>query len=651
MAEELVLDVKTNIKSATVDTKEYKKSLEQVNEEINLQTRFIIDQEKELIKLKAKQDAIPKGAYYAGMSQLNDKIRETTAELKDEKQGLKLLKQEQKEATQENKKFTSTQKEGSKVSKDSIGNFRVMGVSLNGVKKGFKKVIPTAKAMFSTIKAGIMSTGIGALVLAVVALMQHFKRSEAGQEKFQRIMAAIGAVTAQVADAFANLGGIIIDTFQDPMPALKKFGNGLLKFLKDPTGATRDMFVKATIAAKDFVDETKKEVDALDEVTLARQKAHHIDRALKVERAKANREINDIRLQAEDRENQNATKRIALLRKAQAIEEDITKKEIESKKILIDAQQLEMAQGLNTIEAKDKLAQLQAELINLDTKKLRSQRLLQTQITTAVREEIAIKEQEAKDAQAIIDAEWDAKIEENDKWNEMQLAESELLLSLQQENSLSLIEDLKERALAELKIQEEKELASVEMMENAEEIKEQIRIKYARLRGEVVKKSAKDEMKWEDMTQDQKLNKVKNTSGEMSKILGEESAAGKAFAVTQATIDTYQGATAAYASMAKIPYVGPVLGAIAAGAAIVSGLANVKAILATGDGGGGGGGPSPAAAPPPAAAPQTPAPQMMSGAFELGGGEEVEPTRAYVVSDDITASQNGLEVIRRRATI
>jgi hypothetical protein len=46
-----------------------------------------------------------------------------------------------------------------------------------------------------------------------------------------------------------------------------------------------------------------------------------------------------------------------------------------------------------------------------------------------------------------------------------------------------------------------------------------------------------------------------------------------------------------------------------------------------------------------------PAPQMMSGAFELTGGQEVEPARAYVVSDDITNNQNKLAIIRRRATI
>ena len=59
-------------------------------------------------------------------------------------------------------------------------------------------------------------------------------------------------------------------------------------------------------------------------------------------------------------------------------------------------------------------------------------------------------------------------------------------------------------------------------------------------------------------------------------------------------------------------------------------------------GGGGGGGIS---------APAPPAPQMMSGAFELSGGVEPEPTKAYVVTDEMTSSQNQLANIRRRATI
>ena len=637
MAEELVLDVKSNIKSVTKETKDWAKSLKEVNEQISIQESVITDLEKDLIKLKAQQDAIPKGAYVQGMDKLNRKIKETSTELKLEKVALKELTGQQKEASKEVKKSTAAQKENNKESKESIANFQFMGVSLNGVKKGFQQVIPTAKAMFGTIKAGIMSTGIGALVLAVAALTQSFKRSEAGQEKFQRIMAGIGAVTSQVLDLFSDLGETIIDAVTSPMKAVKSLGKGIGKFLKDPLNTTREVFTQTAVAVKTLVDETKKEVDALVEVTMARQKAHRIDRQLKVERAKANRQINDIRLEAEDRENKSATERIALLRKAQTIEEGITQKEIQSKKILIEAQKLEMAQGKNNIEAKDKLAQLQEELINLDTKKLRSQRLLQTQITTAVREEKALKEQAAEEAQAEIDANI-----------ERTKSEAEVLLALQQENTLALIENLQEKALAELKIQEDKEIASAELMENAELVKEQIRIKYDRKREEVTKKTAKDEIKWAEMTSKEKLSIASNTAGNLSQILGEETAAGKAAAIVQATIDTYASAQSSFKALSGIPVVGPALGGIAAAAAVASGLKNVQAIASAGGGGGGGGGSVPA---PATAQAQPPAPQMMSGDFSIGGLEAPEPVKAFVVTDEMTNSQNQLADIRRRATI
>jgi len=59
-------------------------------------------------------------------------------------------------------------------------------------------------------------------------------------------------------------------------------------------------------------------------------------------------------------------------------------------------------------------------------------------------------------------------------------------------------------------------------------------------------------------------------------------AIGKAAAITQAIINTYQSATGAYAAMASIPYVGPALGAAAAAAAIAAGMANVAAIRSQG---------------------------------------------------------------------
>ena len=63
---------------------------------------------------------------------------------------------------------------------------------------------------------------------------------------------------------------------------------------------------------------------------------------------------------------------------------------------------------------------------------------------------------------------------------------------------------------------------------------------------------------------------------------------GKAGAASLALVKTYEGAQNVFASAAAVPYVGWILAPIAAAAAVVSGLANVQAILSTSYGGGGG---------------------------------------------------------------
>lgn len=129
----------------------------------------------------------------------------------------------------------------------------------------------------------------------------------------------------------------------------------------------------------------------------------------------------------------------------------------------------------------------------------------------------------------------------------------------------------------------------------------------------------------------------------------------KKLQVALALIDTFKGAAGAYTSMIGVPYVGPVLAPIAAGAALLAGMANVRKIMKTdvggGGGGGAGGGGGGGAAPPPAAEAAPPAPGMMSGKFELGGGEEPDPIKAFVVTDEMTNSQDQLDGIRRESTL
>jgi hypothetical protein len=129
---------------------------------------------------------------------------------------------------------------------------------------------------------------------------------------------------------------------------------------------------------------------------------------------------------------------------------------------------------------------------------------------------------------------------------------------------------------------------------------------------------------------------------------GEGTALAKAAAIAQATISGVQGVQNAFTSAnANIPATAASFGAYPVTMAALAGVfaaANIAKIAS-----GGGGGVTPPSTPPPSTT--TPAPQMMSGAFELGGGVKPEPMKAFVVTDEMSNSQSQLANIRRRATI
>ena len=92
-------------------------------------------------------------------------------------------------------------------------------------------------------------------------------------------------------------------------------------------------------------------------------------------------------------------------------------------------------------------------------------------------------------------------------------------------------------------------------------------------------KAKKEIAKQEVAGTKEKTKLVGDALGQLSTIIGQDTMAGKAFAIAKATIDTYQSAVAAYKSLSGIPVIGPALGAIAAAAAVASGIATVKKIV------------------------------------------------------------------------
>jgi phosphotransferase system IIB component len=169
--------------------------------------------------------------------------------------------------------------------------------------------------------------------------------------------------------------------------------------------------------------------------------------------------------------------------------------------------------------------------------------------------------------------------------------------------------------------------------------------KYNNDLNELNKDESDNEINWAELTNKEKLKITMNALNQAAEAFGEESAVGKAAAIANATIQTYESANASYKSLAPIPIVGPALGAAAAGAAIVSGIANVKKITATKTPGGkSAGGSTPSGADTPSIS-QPPAFNIVgaSGTNQLAeaiGDSEKQPVKAYVVSNDVTTAQS-----------
>lgn len=141
---------------------------------------------------------------------------------------------------------------------------------------------------------------------------------------------------------------------------------------------------------------------------------------------------------------------------------------------------------------------------------------------------------------------------------------------------------------------------------------------------------------------------IADAFGNLATIAGKQTQVGKDLAVIQATISTIVSAQKAYESLAVVPVIGPALGVIAAAAAVASGVANVKKILAVQVPGQGGGGAAPSIGSTAAAAPAAPiAPVQRSTAINEASANAIGNAtsgRAYVLQSDV---QNNAELAAR----
>ena len=571
----------------------------ELTSQIKLKNGVLIDLERDLIKLKATQDSMPKGEYWKGQEALNQKIKDRVTDIKLEQNALKDLKNQQRDNNSELKTTEGTIKDITSANKAAKGPAKLFRTGLRGIGTALKGM------------------GIGLLISGLLLLKRAFQQNET-------VMKAVQTVT----NVLSNIITDVVDAFKDVYK---------------------------------WVGESSDRFDAMQQV---------ITDVITIGLTPLKLAFNLVKLGALGlmlawNEVQEAFGSEGASESVKRLKADIVKTKIALGEVVDSAVEAGGSIVTNLGEAAGELYDIYGELKvaivevaekGVDVNKRASKKIIKTKKSEL--KTIAELEKEARDKKAA-----EEKIAQDKRDKEQALANQaahDAIVALEEENRMgaleSKIQDIESEktfALAKLEAQRIAEEESLMQHENFLELNKELDIKYKRLEGEINDKAQKQQEKVDDATYTSKLESTKaigSAIGALGGLLKEGSDGAKAAALAEIAVNTGVG----FANALRIaqqggigtgtaaPFTTPIFYATQI-ASVLSAAAQAKSIL------GAGGGSETAAGGNTSAAP--PSPQMMSGSFELGSGEEIEPARAYVVSDDITESQNGLAIIRRRATI
>tara|TARA_R100000781_G_C4082036_1_gene128035 strand:+ start:5627 stop:7696 length:2070 start_codon:yes stop_codon:yes gene_type:complete len=526
-------------------------------------------------------------------------------------------------------------------------------IAAAGAQKLLSFAIGTSAAALKVLKLAIAATGIGALVVGVVALVGALKRSKTASNQQK---AALDAQTQANKD--------LLKSIQNKTKALDK------KISQSATDTQLQLDIN------NATDENSKII------AINNKKIEESNRNIQ-----RNREYIETNKTAIAERNKLIETYNQKLKDGVDVTEEYTRKaerwqrEINEATGYIDNQTKIITKNIKKVDELTIANDKQAQIVDLLAKKKQLEEKISSENAAKAKERAQRKKDEAAE-----------------------------LLELTQEVTLLMIEDEKERAEESLKIQRKNDLAKVKNHRNRKLMEDQINKKYDELEKLAVKEQQKlDEENWEAFSKkmqqitgqalksekEMEILAVKEKYAELEKeanlhnwvmvdveeslkkelndindkydkeakakakatadeeigyrqqimanyfqaakdLGGKNQKIQKGIAVAETIYNTQQGIMNAMANV-PAPFNLPV--AISTG---IMGAAAIKNILTESMGGVGD-----------VEDPSTPDPMVPSatGAFTLGGALEQEPVKAYVVTDEMTDSQEQLSDIRRRATI
>ena len=614
-----------------------------LNQVIDKQTEFIREQSSSFVGSK---DSI--GEYRQG---INSSILANTKLGQILNQGIDVYEQTQSTIRQ----VTMATKAQRKANTDLGGSANIA-----------KNAIISTNGALKLFRLALISTGVGAIVVALGSLVAFLASTQEGIDKVNGVLRPLKELFGESLGILQDFGKAIFDAFSEPQKTLAKFGAAIKTQLVDRFNAVSSIIEGIITFDRELVEQgialnakaNKQITDGVNSVTDSIKDRFDtaIDRgdrlaeldieiaegknALILQEQKLRTEIKAANKDAEDTTKTLAEREAAAKRSVDASEEllqaqqSLLDKEIERKQLEAEASDTSREQQREINELIAKRGQLEEQALELQTTQTNKLNIIRRQVESEREKEQAefrkrqneivdeqisksqqeldlfIAQQSLKDKTLKDEVNTAREVAEQKKAIELQrflagkISETEYqtaLLNIKRdfigkEAELAAEEAERQEEKRQVELQKEAERNAIdqenrlallrgnfqqELQLRREQLAIQIRVEIAeakRTGADVHERRQKFkslELELEKGVQQSKLEAVGQVAGDIAGILGEQTAAGKAFAVAQSLINTYQGITAALASAPP-----PINIALAATTA-AKGFKSVKDIVST----------------------------------------------------------------------
>lgn len=461
--------------------------------------------------------------------------------------GLGSIKTKGDQATKSLKNTQTQAKDTSKSLTGLAADTKIFGVSVNSLSAGFtsmRAVVGKTIATLKIFKTALISTGVGALIIAVGALIVFLTRLQSGMDIVSKAMAQLGAVVDVILDRLANLGRVITS-----------FGSAVIKALKGNfVGAMEAASVAGEELKEVFVgigEEIAEDVRLAGELRDAIVELEIAEIAAIVPFATIRKNIAQQLLDSKDI-NRTARQRLVSVQLAGLLEEKLLNDKIALQEEAVRIQTLEFKRAESDRDEEKILRQEEAKLLQLREASLKKQASIAAQVekfTKAVaKEDLAAAEQRT-----------------------VALRDEELEKELNHERALTRpIQELEGiKAINVEKVSINKEFLTEIDRQNEEQADKNealaVRVAESQKRIAQAKEAALLGFASQGLASQKRLAKA----GALFD---------KALTISQIAIATRQAMINSFESAAKIPVIGPALAPIAAAAAFVFGVAQAAAV-------------------------------------------------------------------------